>query len=352
MQRGYPLITVSFDRNQSQFRITQKHYQPENMLMNDTSSWFVPLNFATTSNPNFDDTRITHYFEDDATEKIIAVTDMSHGDWFVFNKQQLNYYRVNYDAENWNAIIKVLNSDHFNLIHPLNRAQLVNDAIDLAENNIIAVDTLFGILKYLRFETDYVPWRAAFVYFYTIVDMFGGSNLVLNQFMKEMSTKFYEKFAVQDNFIPNSEPMMDRFGRDSAITWACTFGNERCLTDTFGLLQSIANRNQTVPRGLETVIICNGLRGTNKKLEWSNMWRKMRATKNMQERVLRMYDLGCSDDSEVMLNFLETSIASNSDVNYDPAERLVVFTTVAASSVGVPVILEFIKRYELEIPLT
>lgn len=78
---------------------------------------------------------------------------------FVFNKQQLNFHRANYDVENWCSIIRVLNSESCYQIHVLNRAQLVVDALNFDGN--IGFDIAFDILSYLEHETEYFPWAAA-----------------------------------------------------------------------------------------------------------------------------------------------------------------------------------------------
>lgn len=98
LQPGYPIVHVSYDDTQKIFRVTQKHHATGAAIANDTSSWFIPLNFATARTPDFNDISITHYFEGDENEKTISTANLpgfSNNDWFVFNKQQLNYYRVN-----------------------------------------------------------------------------------------------------------------------------------------------------------------------------------------------------------------------------------------------------------------
>ncbi|KAK7498964.1 hypothetical protein BaRGS_00009773, partial [Batillaria attramentaria] len=51
--------------------------------------------------------------------------------WILANIQQYGYYRVNYDPQNWNALIKQLIKDH-TVIPPVNRAQIIDDAWNLA----------------------------------------------------------------------------------------------------------------------------------------------------------------------------------------------------------------------------
>ena len=72
----------------------------------------------------------------------------------------LGYYRVNYDEKNWRLIIDQLNEDH-NKIHVINRAQLINDALNFASIGLLNYDLALGVTSYLDKETEYFPWYAA-----------------------------------------------------------------------------------------------------------------------------------------------------------------------------------------------
>ena len=63
----------------------------------------------------------------------VHVVDKSLQDstWIIGNVQQIGFYRVNYDKEHWRLIVCQLNKDHL-AIHPINRAQIINDAWNLA----------------------------------------------------------------------------------------------------------------------------------------------------------------------------------------------------------------------------
>lgn len=178
LQKGYPVIHVKYNDAQRQFHVAQKRYfATQNEQDDANSSWTIPLNFATSMNPNFD-TRITHYFEQKTDEKIIP-TEQEPG-WFVFNLMQIGYYRVNYDVDNWNNLVRVLNSEDYQLINVLNRAQLVDDAMSFANSGLIDYDIAAGVLMYLRHETDYVPWASASTYLNEVYETFGGRNRDIN----------------------------------------------------------------------------------------------------------------------------------------------------------------------------
>ena len=76
------------------------------------------------------------------TEKSKKISDLPNADKAViFNVQETGYYRVNYDKQNWELIIKQLNEDHTK-IHVINRAQIIDDAINLARSGIIFCEYL------------------------------------------------------------------------------------------------------------------------------------------------------------------------------------------------------------------
>lgn len=72
------------------------------------------------------------------------------------------YYRVNYDKTNWQLIIKQLNKNSFGNISTINRAQLIDDALNLARAGRLDYATALSVTSYLAHETEYLPWKAAF----------------------------------------------------------------------------------------------------------------------------------------------------------------------------------------------
>lgn len=69
---------------------------------------------------------------------------------------------MNYDDTNWGMIANYLNSDDYENIHVLNRAALIDDALNLARANRLSYSIVFDVTLYLQREVDYVPWYATF----------------------------------------------------------------------------------------------------------------------------------------------------------------------------------------------
>lgn len=158
-QAGYPVITVS--RTGNQLKLTQDRF----FYTEETSSnlWWVPINYVVGSNPVFTDTKPDLWLagEKEVTiESDTAPKPWTTNDWIVVNIQETSYYRVNYDDNLWNLLIQQLNGNNFDQIHVLNRAQLVDDSLNLARAGKISYDVPFGILEYLIKESDYIPWAS------------------------------------------------------------------------------------------------------------------------------------------------------------------------------------------------
>jgi aminopeptidase N len=188
LQKGFPILHVKFNKQEKQFHLTQKRFFIDSELTDDANSkWFIPINFATSENQNFNDEKFTDFFEPEVDEKIISIE--KEPEWFVFNKQQIGFYRVNYDLENWKNLIQILNSENFNQIHVLNRAQLIDDSLSFAKAGLIDYDVAAEVLMYLRQETDYVPWAAALSHLGHIYEVFGGRNENFNVRLKQKICK-------------------------------------------------------------------------------------------------------------------------------------------------------------------
>lgn len=175
---GYPMITVTLSGGQFQIH-QEKYFTTKDTTSTDTSNWHIPMNFATPSNSDFEDTSFTNWFDNGASDiSITAPADASQ--WFVFNKQQLGYYRVNYDINNWNALINTLNSENYDQIHVLNRAQLFDDAHNFAQGGYIDYSIVRNLLTYFSRETDYAAWATADRFISTLYTTFGPFNENLN----------------------------------------------------------------------------------------------------------------------------------------------------------------------------
>lgn len=93
----------------------------------------------------------------DPNHTITRVVDVDKRDWLIMNVQQTGFYRVNYDLKNWGLISSQLQRNA-SKIHAVNRAQLMDDALNLARASELPYDVAFNLTAYLRDEEEYLPY--------------------------------------------------------------------------------------------------------------------------------------------------------------------------------------------------
>ena len=117
--------------------------------------WWIPLTYST-ANLNQTHSTWMNPEENDIELDLPASADQ----WIIFNVDQVGYYRVNYDETNWLLLAKQLQEDH-SAITVLNRAQILDDCLNIARVGGLSYKVAFEVTRYLRNERDYTPWKSA-----------------------------------------------------------------------------------------------------------------------------------------------------------------------------------------------
>ncbi|ROT72060.1 putative aminopeptidase N-like [Penaeus vannamei] len=173
LQMGYPVVKVTRSPDGTSATLTQERFLLEGSANSSSTTdykWWVPLTFTTQSEANFSQTQASLWMKD--SEDHVTVSSLPPKDqWVIFNLQQAAYYRVNYDDHNWNLIIQQLKKDH-QVICPINRGQIVDDAMNLARAGHLSYKLALDVLLYLRNEGEYLPWATGARKFVYIESMF------------------------------------------------------------------------------------------------------------------------------------------------------------------------------------
>ena len=84
---------------------------------------------------------------------------------------------MNYDDANWRLLgNKLRDPANFREIAVPNRAQLVDDALNLARAGLLNYSLALDMTRYLEHETEYIPWKAALSALHYIDSMFATSG--------------------------------------------------------------------------------------------------------------------------------------------------------------------------------
>ncbi|XP_053698817.1 aminopeptidase N-like [Sabethes cyaneus] len=336
-QAGYPVLDIRRNYVNDELIISQDRFFNNMIINNDPTVWIVPYNLANENATDFDNIDWNWL-----TSKAIRLsTNVSAQSWIIANKQQIGFYRVNYDVRNWYLIIDALHENYTN-VHRLNRAQLLDDSFELARSNRIDMEIVLDLMLYLQNELEYHPWTAAsstLSYFYGRLR--GTENYANYQhFVRLLIARVYETLSI--DFVDDEESHLHKYLKQTISTWACTVGVEDCLIRTRDLLLEVVEKNSTVHPDISAVTYCFGLKNSTTEA-FVYLYNMMKASNNQVHRTMLIDAIACTENKEELIALLLTAIGGNLSVNYSLAERRRVLYSVANSSrKGVDALIDFL----------
>ncbi|KYN41985.1 Aminopeptidase N [Trachymyrmex septentrionalis] len=372
-QDRYPIVNVKKNYETGEVTISQICFQRFNETV--TNKWWIPVTFATQSNPNFSNTVPRHWLRPDQN---ISFT-INSNDWIIVNLQQTGYYRVNYDIRNWYKISNYLHSGKYKNIHVFNRAQIINDAFFfiMEENKEISGYLFINIISYLSQETDYMAWYPLFriitrfkktlllpglenikyllvsiinnhyqfdIVELTVISQFSHFKTVFNNVLFHFYTSilriFSFSFLPQINCISIKVPLellLQKIGyeenphdddltivtRVDVLKFACIFGHVNCKTmAAIKLSKYLENpRIYKIPQW-QKFVYCSGLMTAN-KATWDKMLKlylkKTYKTEKYQKKLLK--SLSCAENPDIIINYLNIT-AFNTSLFHDKEHSL------------------------------
>lgn len=121
-------------------------------------AWNIPISFTNSTAQNFSAEFDYWLLDDNFTVIHNAYAEDDPDSWVLVNAMGKGYYRVNYDLDNWMAIIKQLKTNH-EVFPYTTRAILIDDVLNLARMNMLNYSIAFDLLSYLMDkEVTLHPW--------------------------------------------------------------------------------------------------------------------------------------------------------------------------------------------------
>ncbi|XP_029162710.1 aminopeptidase N-like [Nylanderia fulva] len=229
------------------------------------------LTFTTQTSPDFN-----HFtYHEVCRSRDLKLSASKENGWIIFNIQQIGYYRVNYDDENWRRISHYLNHDDYTKIHVLNRAQIIDDAFHLMIAGQLNSSIFWDIILYLNREEDYIAWYPMFK---ALEYMFGTSFLVLKEKHGNLKNYINDKLngvfkRIKYEEIDDSDDFRKCL-RQEAARWACFFGDITCKEKANNKLKQHIEDPKThrlLPWWKEWTY-CNGLMMTKEETTWQSVY--------------------------------------------------------------------------------
>lgn len=352
LQTGFPLVTLTRDYKKNSANLEQNRFQilsKEGTAVDLVSKWEIPITMASAKNSNWEPrTRLWMHQDDDGPVSIDSSLVPNANQWMLINVDQVGYYRVNYDAKNWQLLIEQLVVNH-TAINPINRAQILDDIFDLAKNSLIDYKFAMNATKYLKKETDFLAWDTILRSFVFIDDMLQRAPIYgeWKEYVSELIEEFYNKYKDQSWTIDgmtdtkSKNDVLAMYNRVNAISWACTV-NQHCIKKARVLFDEWKNTGvNNIDPSLRGILYCNVIENGDKS-DWEFLWKKYEKEQSANEKDRLLRSMACSKELWILSRYLEWTFDKTKPIRRQDGSF--VFRAVARNNYGRDVAFNFLRE--------
>ncbi|XP_048749587.1 aminopeptidase N-like isoform X4 [Ostrea edulis] len=345
LQMNYPVVkvTVMADGN---VRITQKRYlrdygstDPGKYVSPFNYKWEIPFTFTTKSNPKFNVTDADIHWMHKTDQEIIA-SNIPQSDWIIGNVMQYGYYRVTYSNENWNRLIEQMNQDH-TVLYPTNRAQIINDAWNLAKSGDLDMVIALKTVNYLDKEKEFVAWQAALRELGYVDSMLERTSLYgpFSKFMRNKVSGIFNPSSLSSSNMTHLESFVNTL----IAAEACKYGIQSCVNEAsrlFNLWKQTPKQNP-IRSSVRLTVYCTAIKhGTIE--EWDFAYKMYQEANVASEKSRLMVALSCSNEVWVLSRYLQYSLIS-SEIRRQDSTSVIVY--ISENAIGRGLAWDFVRAH-------
>ncbi|NXK97688.1 AMPN Aminopeptidase, partial [Formicarius rufipectus] len=338
LQMGFPVVTVDTNTgtiNQTHFLLDPNSHVDRPSEFNYI--WIVPITVM------FSDGILNgrQWLTKASDTKILF--KLESPDWLLLNLNVSGYFRVNYNQENWNQLLNQLSTNH-SVIPVINRAQIIDDAFNLARAKYVNVTLALSTTRFLSQETAYIPWKAALNNLHYFQLMFDRSEVFgpMTKYMQKQVTPLFNHYkSVTDNFTKPLTDLMDQYNEVNAISTACSYGISTCqeLATSYFELWNQSISDNPVPVNLRSAIYCSMV-ATGGEEAWNFLWDRFQEAVVVSEADKLRTALACSPHSWILSRYLEYTLDPTKIRKQDATSTI---NSIASNVVGQPLAWDFIR---------
>ncbi|XP_054628016.1 aminopeptidase Ey-like [Dunckerocampus dactyliophorus] len=341
LQMGFPVVTIDTKTG----TISQKHFLLDPDTVVDRPSrfkyeWFVPVTWTKTGG-------VAHQHwllkkEETNPDMVLPGPD----EWLMANIDMAGFYRVNYDLRNWERLLAKLDLQHQD-IPVINRAQIIDDAFNLARAKMVSLTLALSTTKFLQKEVEYLPWQTAsnnLDYFYL---MFDRSDVYgpMQAYIKKQVAPLFEYFKeVTANWTKVPDKHTDQYNQVNAISLACSSGVKPCRELVTGWFSDWMRNGTNVyvnarHPNLRSTVYCGAVAAGGVE-EWDFAWTRFKNATIASEANKLMWALACTREPWLLNRYLEYSLDAGKIRKQDATD---VIASIAGNAVGQPLAWDFVR---------
>ncbi|XP_049578753.1 aminopeptidase N-like [Syngnathus scovelli] len=337
LQMGFPVVTIDTSTGQ----VSQKHFLLDAQTNRSLQSpynyeWLIPIQWMKSGEVQRDTWWLLK-------KTAVNMKMKSDGLWILANINVTGYYRVNYDLGNWERLFSQLINDH-QVIPLTNRAQLVDDAFNLARAGLVSASLALRTTSYLYAETEYIPWQTAlnnFHYYYLMLDQTEVYH-PMQEYMKKLVTPLYLYFKnMTSDWIQIPQRHTDQYNQVNAIQMACQTGITQCqkLTSTWFEQWMQNPQHNSIQPHLRDAVYCSAI-ASGDEAEWEFGWAQFKNASVASEANKLMSALACSSNTQLLERYLSYTLMPDMIRKQDAAT---VIGAVASNRLGQELAWNFVR---------
>ncbi|XP_048828516.1 alanyl (membrane) aminopeptidase-like b [Brienomyrus brachyistius] len=341
-QMGYPLITI----NTTTGEVSQQHF-----LLNQTSThnfvWHVPVRMIKSGLSLAELDSAKQNLTDWLIEKgpvrkpeYRTVKDQ----WLLANVDYTGYYRVNYNLENWEKLLKQLEMNPQE-IPVINRGQLIDDAFNLARAHHVNTTLALNTTKFLYNETELIPWEFGLRNLKYFVLMFDRSEVYgpMKAYMKKQISPLYTYFENYTYTSTVPEDHAEQYNQINAISVACANELSECQDMATGFFKDWMENpaNNMIQSNLRSAIYCSAIAVGGEK-EWNFAWEAYINATTASEKDKLRYGMSCSRNIWILNRYLTYTLDPSKIRKMDFVSTV---NYIAANVAGQSLAWEFVQSH-------
>jgi len=292
--------------------------------------WEVPLTYYFQHNRQ----KKRQWFHKD--EKSIKISWNRMSGWLKLNVDQIGFYRVNYDEDNWKALAEQLKKNHTALSEP-DRANLIDDAFELAKADKMTQVQALELTEYLSKEKAYVPFVTALA----SLGYIGGMLLLRPGY------KTYERYMIQA-VMPLVEELgwedegthLEKYLRGAVLRNAVFHNETESVKKALSIFNDWMVNKKHIPANLRSTIYLAGIKYGG-EAEWNYMFKKYNTSQYPSEQRKLMFSLTESSDPKILRKYLDMSLDDDVIRSQDTCS---VIEHIAGNPKGTKMAYKFVKR--------
>nr|CAH0105565.1 unnamed protein product [Daphnia galeata] len=330
---NYPLITIkrSYIEGDGALVMQSRFLLPieDDVETDPKTIWWVPLTYT----HDFSLRPSTAWMSTE-TRKLVSLA-ATKDQWVIFNVDQAGFYRVAYDEANYGMIADQLIADH-SRISIMNRAQLLDDAFVLAKVEKISYSIAFDLTLFLKYEREYVPWRAVLDELnYIDIMMFKEAQYAdWKAYMTSLVKPYYNYVGFEET---ESDAHLTILSRNDALNWACKLKIADCVANVQSHYAALMNEpDMMLSPNKRNFLLCSGVEN-GRQAEWDFAYNQYRSSDDGSFLVA----ITCTRESAIIYNLLGMMLDPNS-IRSEDVDTL--FANLAANPLGNTMALDFLGR--------